>query len=117
MLLITQDQRNQLLNNGRFNAVRRSRGEFEIDYKPIVKLFCPWGGGTWLLSELDPDDPDIAFGLCDLGLGFPELGSVRISELEALKGPAGLCVERDRHFVAVKSVGAYAEDASARGHA
>jgi hypothetical protein len=37
-----------------------------------------------------PEDPDIAFGLCDLGLGFPELGTVRISELQVLAGPVGL---------------------------
>ena len=111
MLLITKEQRQRLLNNGRFNSFRRERGEFEIDFKPVVKLFCPWGGATWLLSELDPDDPDIAFGLCDLGFGFPELGSVRLSELEGLRGPLGLSIERDQHFVAVKSIGEYADEA------
>ncbi|WP_425374772.1 DUF2958 domain-containing protein [Mesorhizobium tamadayense] len=29
---------------------------------PVVKLFT--SGTTWLLTELDPDDPTIAFGLC-----------------------------------------------------
>jgi hypothetical protein len=53
-----------------------------VDFKLVVKLFNPCGAATWLLTELDPDDPDIGFGLCDLGLGSPELGSVRISELE-----------------------------------
>ena len=37
------------------------------------------GAATWLLTELDSEDPDIAFGLCDLGMQCPELGSVRIS--------------------------------------
>jgi hypothetical protein len=111
MLLITEEQRKVLLRNGAFNAIRTSRGEFEIDFKPVVKLFCPWGGGTWLLSELDPDNPDIAFGLCDLGFGFPELGSVSLSELEAVTGPGGLRIERDLHFTATKSISAYAEEA------
>lgn len=46
-------------------------GEDTADFSPVVKLFCPWSGATWLLTELDPDDPDIAFGLCDLGMGSP----------------------------------------------
>ena len=27
-------------------------------------------GCTWLLTEIDPEDTDIAFGLCDLGMGW-----------------------------------------------
>ena len=30
----------------------------------------PWRAATWLLSGLDPEDPEIAFSLCDLGMGF-----------------------------------------------
>lgn len=26
---------------------------------------------TWLLTEIDPDDPDVAFGLCVLGSAIP----------------------------------------------
>jgi hypothetical protein len=33
-----------------------------------------------LLTEIDPDDEDLAFGLCDLGLGSPELGWVRLDD-------------------------------------
>ena len=43
-------------------------------YLPVVKLFTPDVNATWLLTELDPEDPDISFGLCDLGVGCPELG-------------------------------------------
>ena len=46
-----------------------------------------------------------------MGLGFPELGYVRISELEQLRGPTRLRVERDRHFNADKTLGEYAEKA------
>jgi hypothetical protein len=42
-----------------------------------MKLFTPDAAATWLISEVDPDDPDRLFGLCDLWLGFPELGSSR----------------------------------------
>ena len=59
-----------------------------------MKLFTPDAGATWLLTEIDLKDPDIAFGLCDLGLGYPELGSVSLSEIAALRGKLGLPVER-----------------------
>jgi Protein of unknown function (DUF2958) len=64
---------------------------------------------TWLLKELDSDG--LLFGLCDLGLGCPELGYVALAELTAVRGKLGLPVERDRHFEADKSISAYAEEA------
>lgn len=65
--------------------------------------------------ELDPEDPDIAFGLCDLGMGFPELGSVRVSELAAARGRLGLSVERDVHFEAERTLSFYAAAAAKAG--
>jgi hypothetical protein len=87
----------------------------ERDHKPVVKLFTPDAAATWLLSESDPDDPDRLFGLCDLGLGCPELGYVSLMELTALRGPLGLPIERDKHFVATKPLSIYADDARAKG--
>lgn len=83
----------QLLANG-----HRTAGGDAIDPPPVIKLFTPDASATWLLTEIDPDDEDRAFGLCDLGLSMPELGYVRLSELDTLRGPLGLCVERDKHF-------------------
>ncbi|MEA2959538.1 MAG: hypothetical protein QOJ58_5489 [Alphaproteobacteria bacterium] len=87
----------------------------ERDHFPAVKLFTPDGSATWLLTEADPDDPDRLFGLCDLGLGFPELGYVSLQELTQLRGRLGLPVERDNYFVADKPLSAYAEDARVKG--
>jgi hypothetical protein len=112
--LLAPEQREQLLDNGRKQQDAQAKGG-EVDFFQIVKLFTPDAGATWLLSELDPDDPDIAFGLCDLGLGFPELGYVSLSALEELRGPRGLPVERDRHFTAKKPMSEYARDAHAQG--
>lgn len=111
MKLFTEDQRRKLLANGHANAGR----EQTQDFPPVVKLFAPWGGATWLLSELDPDNEDIAFGLCDLGMGCPELGSVSLSEIGAVRGPMGLRVERDLYFKAEKPLSAYAEAAHREG--
>jgi len=67
------------------------------------------------LTEIDSDNPDFAFGLCDLGLGYPELGSVSLSELEAVRAKLGLPVERDLYFTATKTLSAYADEAVAHG--
>ena len=40
------------------NADGLPREHGYIDHKPVVKLFTPDAGRTWLLTEIDPDDPD-----------------------------------------------------------
>ncbi|MCD9892103.1 DUF2958 domain-containing protein [Bradyrhizobium japonicum] len=82
---------------------------------PVVKLFTPDAGATWLLTECDPDEPNSLFGLCDLGLGHPELGWVSLAEIKEVRGRLGLPVERDLHFTADKPISAYAAEARAKG--
>lgn len=115
MDLLTDSLLAQLAANGRATRARQRAGLAEIDLMPVVKLFTPDAGATWLLTETDPDDPDIAFGLCDLGLGYPELGSVRLSEIRALRGRLGLPVERDLFFVPDAPLGTYATRARRAG--
>ena len=105
-LLITNEQRSKMLENG-----IESQKNHGCNHWPVVKLFTPDAGCTWLLSELDPEDPDIAFGLCDLGLGFPELGYVSISEIARLRGNFGLPVERELVSKPTKSLLEYSKDA------
>lgn len=106
MKLITQSQIRKLIRNG-----ERSQREPNFDPHPVVKLFTPDGQGTWLLSEIDPTNPDRAFGLCDLGFGCPELGHVSLIELAAVRGKLGLPIERDRSFRAKGLLSAYADNA------
>jgi hypothetical protein len=113
--LLTADIKTRLLENGRQNAARISEDGNTIDFHPVVKLFTPDAACTWLLSEIDPENPEIAFGLCDLGMGCPEMGSVSLSEITALRGKLGLPVERDLHFEAEKSLTAYADEARLLG--
>lgn len=75
----------------------------------------PNGGAIWLLSECDPDEPDRLFGLCDLGLGSPELGYVDLKEIMQVSIKLGLPVERDNSFVPDKPLSAYFEIAKAAG--
>lgn len=104
--LIPDDLRAQLLKNG---------DDPEQDHLPVVKLFNPTGAATWLLTEMLPHNPDLLFGLCDLGMGTPELGYVSLSELEAVKGRLGLGIERDLYFAARFPLSVYAEAARAAG--
>jgi hypothetical protein len=112
MKLLTAEQIRRLLANGTRNAMAREQGQDDHDCRPVVKLFTPWSSSTWLLTEIDPDDPDIAFGLCDAGFGSPELGTVSLAELAGLTGPGGLKVERDKAFRASHGLAAYAAEAS-----
>ena len=106
MELFTRAQYALLLLNGEaFDA------DPDFNPKPIVKLFNPVGAATWLIASVDPNNPDIAFGLCDLGMGCPELGSVSIEELSNYKGPLNLGIERDIHWQADKTLGEYADEA------
>jgi hypothetical protein len=113
MTLFTQAQTKQLLANCDAQIERMDGGGPDFDFKPVVKLFTPDAQCTWLLTELGRDD--IAFGLCDLGMGCPELGFVSMTELRALRGPLGLPVERDQHFYADKPLSAYADEARTHG--
>ncbi len=100
--LITVEQRVQLLANGQ----ARADGE-ELDPEPVVRLFTPDAHATWLLTELDPEDGDTAFGLCDLGIGLPELCHVRLSELASVRGPLDVPIARDLYFVAQRPLSEY----------
>lgn len=106
MILITDELRTRLLANGAAETV--------TNHVPVVKLFNPVGAATWLLTELDKDG-DTLFGLCDLGFGFPELGSISLAELEAVKGPLGLGIERDLYFAPHFPLTVYAEAARVAG--
>jgi hypothetical protein len=110
MTLITKALTEQLLANGRAQRAAMDKGDDALDFKPVVKLFTPDAQCTWLLTERDPDN-GLAFGLCDLGMGEPELGYVSLVELASVRGKLGLPVERDRHFEASKTISAYADDA------
>lgn len=104
--LLTEEDRIRLFAN----ALADDR-----DPAPVVKLFTPDAGATWLISECDLNEPDRLFGLCDLGLNHPELGYVSLAEIMEVRGQLGLPVERDLHFVADKPLSAYAEEARKHG--
>lgn len=115
MNLLTSAQREHLLANGRAQRQAIDAGVAVLDFKPVVKLFTADAGCTWLLTELTPENPDMAFGLCDLGVGEPELGYVHLAELTVLRGKLGLSIERDLHFEADKTIAQYTKEARSAG--
>ena len=84
------------------------------DNKPHLKLFNPCGAATWLLSEYDAEN-ELFFGLCDLGIGSPELGYVSLGELLQIKLPMGLKIERDLNWEPEHTLSEYARKASECG--
>jgi hypothetical protein len=105
MTFLTELQRAQMLANGAARAKNEA-----LDLFPVVKLHTLDAGASWLLVSLDADG-DLAYGLCDPGHGFPELGAVSLSALDGVRGPRGLRIVTDPHFKPRQSLSAYAADA------
>jgi hypothetical protein len=60
-----------------------------------VKYFTPWTNWTWSGIEFNPAD-QVFFGLV---IGHEiEFGYFALAELESVRGPFGLRIERDIHF-------------------
>jgi len=106
---LSDAKRAQLIANGRM-----AQAQQDFDPMPVVKLFTPDAGATWLLTELD-EPGEVAFGLCDLGLGFPELGLVSLQALCMVRGLMNRPIEQDPHFHDNKPLGAYAHEARLHG--
>lgn len=68
-----------------------------LDAEVVVKYFNPCGAGTWLITEgnkLEDGDWEF-FGYCHIHEW--EWGYVRLSELESVKLPFGLQIEREMY--------------------
>ncbi len=83
------------------------------DVKIIAKFFCPWNQWTWFATEANSvledgteveashngqqKEVDVLFFGYVKGLEN-ELGNFSLKEMEAVKGPAGLGIERDLYY-------------------
>ena len=61
MKLLLTEHTKKLIEHGRATSAAQLEGLDEPDHMPVVKLFTPDANCTWLISELDPDDPDDMF--------------------------------------------------------
>ena len=72
-------------------------GESNGDNVARVKFFTPDSSWTWYAAEFDGDDT--LYGLVD-GLEV-EFGTFSLKELQAVRGPLGLPIERDVSFTPI----------------
>lgn len=76
-----------------------NEGKDFADVPVIVKFFHPVGRMTYYATEYDPKEK-VFFGYMrsPLGEDCDELGYASLDEFEAVKGPFGLKIERDKWF-------------------
>ena len=72
--------------------------ENEEDPMVICKFFAVFT--NWIWYGIEFDGKDLFFGY--VAGDFPELGYFSLSELQGLKGPMGLGIERDLYFKACR---------------
>ena len=114
--LVTKEITERLIKNFNLNNPDHPDQRPEIDFEPVVKMFNPYAAGTWLFTELDPEDGDTLFGLCDLGFGFPELGYASLNEMQTCRNQFGWqAIERDIHFEADFPLSMYTSQARQKG--
>ena len=88
MKLLTKDISERLLKNGRIREQLAEGGRADADFFPVVKLFTPDAQCTWLLTELDPDDPEMAGDLVVAALN-QAFASMSADADESMGGVAG----------------------------
>lgn len=71
--------------------------EKEKDPMVHAKFFCPWSNWTWYVTEGRQEEDDFIFFGLVIGLER-EWGYFALRELESVRGPGGLRIERDLHF-------------------
>ena len=86
----------KLLTKGILNAFEKVGSQEEVkDPVVIAKFFTPWANWTWFATEYDPENK-LFFGMVH---GFEkEWGYFSLEELEKVKGPFRLGIERDLSF-------------------
>jgi hypothetical protein len=80
----------------KFPALYENEEKTAEDTKIFAKFFTPWANWTWYATEYSPEDR-LFFGYVSSPDGS-ELGYFSLDELESVKGPFGLKIERDLHF-------------------
>ncbi|MFX4083477.1 DUF2958 domain-containing protein [Sphingobium yanoikuyae] len=121
MILLPPDIRRALRANAISCAAAKAQEkpfdpccEARHSLRPIAKFFNPLGAATWLATELY-EDGDTLFGLADLGFGCPEIGVFSLREIERIRLPYGMRIERDEGFHSPHSLSRWASTARRAG--
>lgn len=88
MKLLTKELR------AKFPKLHANENKKPEEVKIVAKFFTPWSSWTWFATEFDGQDT--FFGMVH---GFEhELGYFSLRQLENLRGPGGMKIERDLYF-------------------
>ena len=91
-MLITKAIRNELPPTGTYAE------ENDTSKIPVpLKLFTTWSYWTWYIIEADFDDENAYMYGFVVGMD-KDFGYIDLNELTAIRGPAGLKIERDRSW-------------------
>jgi len=87
-----------------------------VDHFPVIKFFVPGTKAKWLLTLKYEEFENLFFGLCDLGLGYAEVGDISLDDLENCKAQID-CDFKPKYPLSVyakgaRSVGYITEDES-----
>lgn len=102
MMLMTKELAEKF-NNYRIGSQEGLMEDAEV----VVKYFNPCGAGTWLITEGEQQENGdwLLFGYCHI---FEwEWGYVMLSELESVRLPFGLKIEREMYGASGKKVKDY----------
>jgi len=103
MKLITQEHIKAFRKQGDTSALMPE------EISVILKLFNPVGAGTWYCYEYHEED-GYFWCMADIGMGYRELGTVSLAELQEVKIPltvlingkelegGDVAIQRDKHF-------------------
>lgn len=121
---ITKEIEQKLIANFKVSKAALSKGKPRPDHKPVVKFICIGCNEFWLVSELDPDNYQQAFGLnyCSYAIVLDDIpfsslyshSSARFFDgmqghdrsVENLQG----VVDRDLHWEATKTLSEYLKE-------
>lgn len=85
---------------------RRARRQFpsgsDMSQMVVAKFFNPAGSWSWYVMNQDPEDPDYLWGI--VKGNEIEMGSFSLSELQQVRLPYGLGIERDLYFKPMKAI-------------
>lgn len=90
MKLLTNDLKERFQKVGNQEEVK--------DPLVIAKFFNPTGAGTWYATEYNPNAKIFLGFVSIFGNGCDEWGYFSLEELEIIRLPLGLKIERDLHF-------------------
>lgn len=89
--LFTKHDLKLLHKNGEASLARKGQ------HMPALKIFNPHGPGLWLISELDPSEPDHLYALFETYNRKPCLGWISREHLEDCR------VQYSNHYVPLQS--------------